>query len=555
MAGNMPIRWDNINGGGLSEAARPLESSANLFANAFSSLQGALKERESIDQANWQNTKANNTTDFLNNLYGKYTDADSLNAAIKNGDIANQLKGYGYQIDANAVRGAADARMQALMQQATQKIAYDHAMTDEKVAPIVDQAHAAALRGDTTEFNRLAAQYTALNGRDLAGVLAYKDTRDRQIVERQHADRTSDDTHNKTLQDILASKADVTYKQGMLGVAQANSRTEAARVGIEQQRVNMEHVDRLQSRLSDAIKNGTVDPKATIGSPAGAAALAEATKGFKGDAEDVARRYVAQLLDKNPSITVAAALNGLASVREQRWYETRNGVASDAVDRAVASAGTPAALEYQKRAEAQYSLQQANVDSLRNALGRARTIEEANLPTALGGTGGAAKTSGKDTTVPAPVAAAPSTPSWDGKSINNGADGKVYGADEKGHYGPNGWEPGPEKPVDPVAQAKAVLESTKGVGYNEMTPEQRKARSEARATIKAASEPDPAAALRAAAQAQANQQAEVTRQGQAGNLKRQIDALELAKKLNMPADNGDAMIAQLKQELAKLSKK
>lgn len=257
--GPQPIRWDNIGGGGISEAARPLDSAASLFSNALGGLNSILQQKEAVDAQNWQTTKTNNTNKFLNDLYAKYTDASSLDAAIKSGDIAKQLAGYGQQIDMGAVRGAADARMQGLMQQASQKIAYDHAMTDERVAPIVDAAHAAALKGDTAAFNQFAAQYQAAGGRNLSDVLAYKDQRDREMTLRDQSNKTFDLNQRK-------GNAEITNMQGMLGVAQQNAGTNAAQVAnqkaFQDWQIKTGNADRAQAQaagMAQAVKNSLND--------------------------------------------------------------------------------------------------------------------------------------------------------------------------------------------------------------------------------------------------------------------------------------------------------
>jgi len=202
-----PIRWDNINGAGLSEASRPLESAQRSFLGAFNTLGDTFAQREAIDTANVANERVNNTNAFLDAI-SKYRSPEELRAAQAAGGALDQLRSqFGTRIDANAVRGAADARVAALQGQAQQEIAYNHMMTDERVAPILDQYKAALLAGDSQKAAALDAQYQQLGGRDLATLKAAADNRAQELVQRGRQSITFDSQQKKFADDLLTSAA------------------------------------------------------------------------------------------------------------------------------------------------------------------------------------------------------------------------------------------------------------------------------------------------------------------------------------------------------------
>jgi hypothetical protein len=222
-----PIRWDNINGAGLSEASRPLESAQRSFLGAFNTLGDTFAQREAIDNANVANTKVNNTNAFLDAI-GKYRSPEELRAAQAAGGALDQLRSqFGTQIDANAVRGAADARVAALQGQAQQEIAYNHMMTDERVAPILDQYKAALIAGDSQKAAALDAQYQQLGGRDLATLKAAADNRSQELVQRGRQSITFDSQQKKFADDLLTSSA---TRQHMATSDATNSRAVDAQV-------------------------------------------------------------------------------------------------------------------------------------------------------------------------------------------------------------------------------------------------------------------------------------------------------------------------------------
>jgi hypothetical protein len=221
MAGQ-PIRWDNISGAGLSEASRPLDSAAALFSNAFSGLRDTLKERETIDNANWQNTKVNNTNAYLDAV-SKFGSADALRAAQQDGTLDKLRAQYGYQIDSDKVRGAADARVSQLQDQTLKDITFKHAQIDEATAKDVQDFQAARMNGDRDGMAKAMASYTSKNGRDPTSLLKFADERDWVINQRGM-------TLDKFQQDIATAKDNIRHNQAMEGIQQTQANAQVQQV-------------------------------------------------------------------------------------------------------------------------------------------------------------------------------------------------------------------------------------------------------------------------------------------------------------------------------------
>lgn len=233
-----PIRWDNVGGANLSEASRPLESAQRSFLGAFDTVGNALQQRQQIDTANVQNNKVNNTNAFLDAV-SKYQTPEDLHAAQAQGGALDQLRqGFGTQVDATAIRGAADARVVALQQQAQAEQAYKHMMTDERVAPLADKFKQAALTGDKAGMDAAQNEYSKLGGRDLAGLVSYADQRNQQVVQRGRDTTTFDNTVRKSNDEhgmVSTQKrvAEANIAQSLAGVRASDSQVRTNDFNIE----------------------------------------------------------------------------------------------------------------------------------------------------------------------------------------------------------------------------------------------------------------------------------------------------------------------------------
>jgi hypothetical protein len=232
----MPIRWDNINGANLSEASRPLESAQRSFLGAFDTLGASLKDRQAIDDANWQNTKNNNTTAYLDQV-AQFRTPEALRAAQESGQLDQLRQSFGSQVDANAIRGAADARTVALQQQAKAGAEYEHMIKDERTAPVLDRFKLAVTNGDKAAADAAQAEYIQLGGRDIAGTAAFADQRAQQVTQRgrdttsfDNQVRQSMDTHNTAVKGLAVSDANIAQSRAAIAASAAGARASDANV-------------------------------------------------------------------------------------------------------------------------------------------------------------------------------------------------------------------------------------------------------------------------------------------------------------------------------------
>lgn len=402
MAG--PITWQNINGPSLADASHPLQYAAQDFNNSFGVLNDVLKQRQATDDANWQNTKTNNTTDFLNNLYAKYTNADDLKAGIQSGDVAKQLAGYGYQIDANAVRGAADNRLQQLQQQAVQNIAYQHTMTDEANAPTLDALKVAAQQGDKAGIATNLAKLQDAHARNLADAMDYANSKVHEHEQWDQQDQTWKAQLGLTKAQTDALPLQVKAALMSAGAAVTNAQTGQLGQALAQRQFAEQMSDKYMER--DAKLRGEAGNLMAYNNPTSADGLKMLGDEIKAQAPDpetaVLWRQASIEAAKQPGATVGSVMQTLMGMDKNRWYKNQLIQISNAGDQGKANASSPA--------------NTALVESTNNNLGRVRqqledhaaafkTNQASNwgLPTIPGLTGGKAATVAPSNTVPNPI--------------------------------------------------------------------------------------------------------------------------------------------------------
>jgi len=144
------ITWQNISGPSVAQAAAPLGDAQKTFNGMFSGFEDILKQRALVETANWDQGKLNNTNAFLNATQEAKTPEEF---AVREAMLREQFKGYGAQIDSVAARNALDGRMSTLQQRAKAEWDFQNAQTDQKEAPIRDEALAAIARRDFLTAN------------------------------------------------------------------------------------------------------------------------------------------------------------------------------------------------------------------------------------------------------------------------------------------------------------------------------------------------------------------------------------------------------------------
>lgn len=137
-----PITWRNVEAPSNAGVAQLLNGAQNGINSGFDRIGDVLKQREQMDQANWNQQKTNNTQAFMDAL-GEAKTPEELQA--KQAFLANMRQGMGAQIDAPAARAAEEARPGVLQQRAITNNTYDDSQRTRAEAPVVDRITQLAL--------------------------------------------------------------------------------------------------------------------------------------------------------------------------------------------------------------------------------------------------------------------------------------------------------------------------------------------------------------------------------------------------------------------------
>lgn len=152
------ITWRNVTGADDNGALRNLLAASQGVGNAFGGLQQVVNNFEAADRANLERTRADNTDTFLDQLQARYTTPEALQAAIQSGEVDQLRAGYGKNIDRNATRGAAEARLTNLRQAGLSERQFNNQVAQDEANPLMQRAKALALQGDLAGAQALTEQ-------------------------------------------------------------------------------------------------------------------------------------------------------------------------------------------------------------------------------------------------------------------------------------------------------------------------------------------------------------------------------------------------------------
>ena len=110
----MPITWRNIESDTIRGAAGLMEVARRAFNDGIGNFKGIVDDKNELNQANWDQQKANNTNAFLDRL-AQYKTPEELAAAQASGELQALRQQYGGQVDATAIRGAEANAAEMLM--------------------------------------------------------------------------------------------------------------------------------------------------------------------------------------------------------------------------------------------------------------------------------------------------------------------------------------------------------------------------------------------------------------------------------------------------------
>ena len=143
----MPITWRNIESDTTRGAAGLMEVARRAFNDGLGNFKGIVDDRNQLNQANWDQQRANNTNAFLDRL-AQYKTPEELAAAQASGELQTLRQQFGSQVDANAIRGAEANQADVLMKRIAAQNQYTDDKTNRDARPLMEQYQGLLAKGD-----------------------------------------------------------------------------------------------------------------------------------------------------------------------------------------------------------------------------------------------------------------------------------------------------------------------------------------------------------------------------------------------------------------------
>jgi len=337
-----PITWKNVTGPSLAEASRPLEVAQRSFSGAFDGINDLFKKQETIDAANWTQTKDNNTQAFLDKLYAAQG-PEGFKQLQASGELDKMIASNGVQIDRAAARAAVDTRLGTLQGQAQKGWEYQRAAEDEKAAPLLGEARNLMLSGKFEDMTPLMGQMDPRNRALVAGEM---DKYRRELVVRSQTDA-------KAAKDLVRVDAEIDHwkradetaaTQARASVMSANAAQTQAGASLRQAAAHEKQVDFAQlehneKRLTELVKAKGSLGGGTIGSSDGQKFVVDEISKVVPAGEDRNRLFGAletiradpQFKDARPADVVTSLLGDVSTGSAARKFFW-NGTGDSAAD-------------------------------------------------------------------------------------------------------------------------------------------------------------------------------------------------------------------------------
>lgn len=255
-----PITWRTVNGPSLAEASRPLQVAGLTLNSGFDALGDALKQQETVDKANWQQQKENNTNAFLNQIYAA-NGPEGFKALQDSGQLQQMLSGFGAQIDQAKAREVMDSRLGTLQKRDQENWAYQNAALDQQEAPQVNEAKALIAQGKVDQATPLI---NSLSTRAQASLFSAADEKTQQLLER----KWKAEKHPLELQQIRAqinssnASANNSRIQGEAAQFRLNEEKKAADAALLKSKMAVALQDNIYSE--GVLKPGDTEELATL---------------------------------------------------------------------------------------------------------------------------------------------------------------------------------------------------------------------------------------------------------------------------------------------------
>lgn len=147
-----PITWRSLQGASSTGAASIMDSARGAFNDGFGALQGVLDKEQATAEANWDNTKQNNTNQLMDK-YASYKSPEELAAAQASGELDALKAQFGNQYDAAAVREMEGGLQQKLIERISAQNQYADDSLDRTQRGDVDAIKGMIAQRDFTGAN------------------------------------------------------------------------------------------------------------------------------------------------------------------------------------------------------------------------------------------------------------------------------------------------------------------------------------------------------------------------------------------------------------------
>lgn len=151
-----PITWRNVDAPDNRGVSAMLGGAQDGINSGLGQLANILKQRESVNEANWNQQKTNNTQAFLDAV-GKPTTPEEFAALQQSGVLEQMRKGFGSQVDLAATRAAEEARLSTLQQRQTTNNDFLDRGIARAQQPIQEKIKTAYINGDIAGGDALVA--------------------------------------------------------------------------------------------------------------------------------------------------------------------------------------------------------------------------------------------------------------------------------------------------------------------------------------------------------------------------------------------------------------
>lgn len=166
----MAITWRTMNQPIAAGVGQLLYGAQQGLNQGFGALQKVLDQHNQTQQANWANEKKNNTADYLDAVQNIQDPAQMQDSATQ-ANLAALRQQFGYQVDANAIRGATEKRASDLQVQATNNLKFADLNQEHDQRPLVEEFYRLKNAGDFKGAQGLLDSNGFLNEGQLADSL------------------------------------------------------------------------------------------------------------------------------------------------------------------------------------------------------------------------------------------------------------------------------------------------------------------------------------------------------------------------------------------------